>query len=368
MSRWDDQFESHGVLAALANARTELDAASEELSDAEQTEIHARVGRVLDYTEARLKGADPDLVWPAALDAPMNSVNAIASSLQQFVDSPQQVFLDQASNQADALLPQVATGLVPRLGADETQDYQAAITRFRRSAGGHLRAIQSKTEEIGGKLTEIETTVGEQETKLQEQDARLDGVVAEYQAQFSEAQAQRQSEFTQALEEAKTELRTYVEESQKSTAQALTQAKEKADQRIEELDGLLAKAVKTVGVIGGTGMSGGYQIVADAEKKAADRWRLAAAFSLLAAIGATIFAVAHGVETGFAVDTFLAKWAISIPFAALAGYAAHESSKHRDQARINRQLELQLASLDAYLAPLEETEQNRVRSNLAERF
>jgi hypothetical protein len=78
--------------------------------------------------------------------------------------------------------------------------------------------------------------------------------------------------------------------------------------------------------------------------------------------------VAHGVSHGFEVDTFFAKWAISVPFAALAACAARESSKHREQARINRQIELQLASLDAYLVTLPDERQNEIRSKLADRF
>jgi hypothetical protein len=47
----------------------------------------------------------------------------------------------------------------------------------------------------------------------------------------------------------------------------------RSEDRINQLDALLEKAIATVGVIGSTGMAGGYQIVANTEKKAADFWR-----------------------------------------------------------------------------------------------
>jgi putative Ca2+/H+ antiporter (TMEM165/GDT1 family) len=115
-------------------------------------------------------------------------------------------------------------------------------------------------------------------------------------------------------------------------------------------------------------MAGGYQIVANAEKRAANIWRWITVGALLGAIAATIFAVAHGIENGFHVNTFFAKWAISVPFAALAAYAGHESSKHREQERLNRKIELQLASLDAYLVTLEDGKQADIREKLADRF
>lgn len=228
------------------------------------------------WTEARLKTADPELVPAAALEGPMNSLQAIASSLQQFTSAPEQVYLDQASNQADALLSQLHP-LAPRLDTDEAPDYQGAITRFRRSAGGHLRAVQSQAQAVGARVTHAESVLAEQEAKIQSQDARLDGVVTDYQAQFSDTQAQRQNDFSQALEDAKSQLRTNIEETRATSAETLTEAKREATGRLAELDELLEKAVKTVGAIAGTGLAGGYQIVADAEKRAADIWRLVAA-------------------------------------------------------------------------------------------
>lgn len=79
MSHWDDQFESHGVFPALSSARQQLEAAEEKIDGTDQAEAHARLARVLDYTDARLKAADPELVPLVVLDAPMNSLNAIAS-------------------------------------------------------------------------------------------------------------------------------------------------------------------------------------------------------------------------------------------------------------------------------------------------
>lgn len=115
-------------------------------------------------------------------------------------------------------------------------------------------------------------------------------------------------------------------------------------------------------------MAGGYQLVANDEKKAADFWRWVAVVGLAGAIAATIFALFHGLSNGFELDRFFAKAAVAIPFLALASYAARESSRHRQQERINRKIELQLASLDAYLVTLPEDEQNRLRAKLADRF
>ncbi len=175
------------------------------------------------------------------------------------------------------------------------------------------------------------------------------------------------------------------EESEKTLTAAKeradTQRKElakKLDERAKKLDELLEKteeesektltAAKERADTQRTALASGYWSVANTEKKAANFWRTVAALALLGAIGATIFAVWHGVARGFHVDTFFAKWAISIPFAALAGYAAHESTKHRKEATANRKIELQFASLGTYLANLPKEKQDEIRAKLADRF
>ena len=400
MSRWDDQFDEHSVFQSLASAREQLNAISDQITDVSERESQARLIRICEYVEAALRATDPELVPFPVLDQLAQTVNQITSYLQQYASAPAPTWLDNANGQADALLQQVLL-VSARVATADVQELQGAISTFRRSAGQHLRNIEGEVEAIRSHAQTVEAQVVSQESKLQAQDARLDAVVTEYQAQFSAAQEQRQALFSQALEEGRTQLRQTADESklalkiavdeateqlaellsdaEMKSSEALAAAQERADAQHEELttegaakmkqlDELLAKAIRTVGAIGSTGMAGGYKIVADQEKEQADRWRLVAALALLGAIGATVFAVVHGVVHGFQVDTFFAKWAISVPFAALAGYAAVESSKHREQAISNRKIELQLASLDTYLVNLPEVEQDRIRAKLADRF
>jgi hypothetical protein len=400
LGRWDDQFESHRVFPALANARQQFDEISG-VEDPDQQENPSRLGHVLDHLDASLRGSDPELVQIAVLEQMANTLDQITTHLQQFAATPDAGFLVNANAQADSALSQ-ALQLTPRLSEQgEPPDYQSAITSFRRSAGQHLRAVESEVGSVRQQARQVADQLNDQQAKITEQNTRLDNVVAQFQQQFSDAQAQRQAEQSQAFDEAKVQLRATLDQAEQNTAatvgeaqtqlsellgetrtageEALVDIKMRADNqhadlenrsedRINQLDALLEKAIATVGVIGSTGMAGGYQIVANTEKKAADFWRWVAALALLGAILATIFAVAHGVSHGFEVDTFFAKWAISVPFAALAAYAARESSKHREQARINRQIELQLASLDAYLVTLPDERQNEIRSKLADRF
>jgi hypothetical protein len=465
VNRRDDRFNGHAILAALRGAHAKLDRADKEIGEDEALrEAHARLVWILDYADAALNAVDPELVPLTLLDQITANLNQLAVYAQNFLDAPgEPVFLtDRANGQANEILAQIPA-LALRVTSGDLRDVQGAVSTSRRSASQHLRNIEAEVEtthakaalldtqlteqasriqaqdarldsvltqaqeeistaearrqaEFGQLLEEargqirasiqesdatIESALSQAQTRIQAQDARLDSVLAQVQEQISTAEAQRQAELGQLLEEARSQIRASIQDSDTAIDSALSQARTtvgemiqsaqtasdealaavkiraeeqneqlaaEGEHRIKTLDELLASAVKTVGVIGSTGMAGGYQIAATREKKAADVWRLVAAFALLGAIAATIFAVVQALRNGFHVGTFLAEWAIALPFVALAGYAAFESSQHREQARLNRQLELQLASLDTYLVALPEEEQNRIRAELADRF
>src|SRR4051794_11598771 len=124
MSRWDDQFEQHRVFVASDNAKAELETVAAGLADAEQTEAHARLGRVLDYVDAALKASDPELVAWTVLDQIAAHLDQITTNLQQFSASPEISWLVSANEQADALLQQ-ARLLLPASLPGDTPDIQA---------------------------------------------------------------------------------------------------------------------------------------------------------------------------------------------------------------------------------------------------
>lgn len=157
-------------------------------------------------------------------------------------------------------------------------------------------------------------------------------------------------------------------EAKKRADDELAHLAEEAKARLDELNELRSEAERAVGATGAAVLAAGYQKEANAETKAANLWRLIAVAAFVGATGVAIFAVAHGLSAGFDIERFFAKIALGIPILGLAYYAAHESSRHREQARVNRRVELQLASLDAYLRDLPELERHRVRAQLADGF
>jgi hypothetical protein len=127
-----------------------------------------------------------------------------------------------------------------------------------------------------------------------------------------------------------------------------------------ELDQLLEAAKGIVGVIGRTGMTGGYQIYADRERADADRWR-----KIAVGIGVLAVAVLAGIVVWSGID-HNTTWALAVGRLVLAGalggvsaYAARQSSEHRKRSERARGLELSLASIGPYLEAIDDEDMKK---------
>ena len=170
------------------------------------------------------------------------------------------------------------------------------------------------------------------------------------------ARSDIQGRLGEVVEEASTEGKEHADRLRKVEADASESAKA-ATARLAEYR---EQAAELVSIIGNTGLIGRFQEVANHEKKAADNWRWAAAALFMAGIAASVATLlVYGVE---------ARVLISIPLIAFGAFAAFESRTHRKREHLNRDLELQLASLDAYLESLDKAKAQEIKSAIAPRF
>lgn len=391
MSVPESWLDGHRVWAALENARTWATTIEESAEAAGLGEDHRRLRRVLDFAEERLRAADSDLVPASAVESMAGSLEQLASEFQNFSSSGNAAHVSgNARQHADSLVATAVAYLYTPGTPRELEEAQAAATSYRRSLGQLARHVSDELEGLRGALEALRGSVASEEAKLAGIDERLDAVIGTAQTQFAEVHGQGQTQVAEAVAEGRRELQDAVAaardevreasdsvrarldqiatESQEKLDAELERVKREANGQLAELDDLLERAVKTVNAIGSTGMSGGYQIAADKHEKQANWLRLVA----LVALGATIaLAVALGFVFGFedfSWEAVLTKSFVSVPLLVLAGYAATESSRHREQARVNRHIELQLASIDSYTAAMPEDEQNRIKMRLADRF
>lgn len=375
MSVWDERFTNHAVHKELAGARALVRKLKLPRKAVEAYEGRQRLDRVLEHVEAVLKAADPELTVPSVLDAVHQQITPLRQQVEFAENEEDPTYINSANQNADAMLNALA-GITRPATTEDVERLREASTNFRQSVGQLLRNVRDDAEEVTGDVAALRTSVEEVRSDVEAQKARLDQALNESQERFSAAQTEREERFTAsqdehtdamrtALEEAKGRLDEVVTASDERTAKLGEDLQGRADATLQRIAKLEQDAKRLVDVIGVTGMSGGYQEVADKEERQANRWRLVAAVSAGLAIGFNLFLIlaeAFGwVDDTFEWDRQVPRVLLTLSLLAFASYAAVESSRHRRRQEINRQMEKELASLDPYMGLFSDKEKKEMK-------
>ena len=253
-----------------------------------------------------------------------------------------------------------------------------------------MDAIKKDGDGISQMQGTLQSRITEATTEINTQKQRLDTAIATFQQQFSEAQQTRQTEFS-ASEQARTLAATKSEQARQAEFDAAEKERAEASEKaaedaaklhkdlvtklegdskaiVDAMEKLKTHAQKVVGIISDTGMAHGYQKTANEERAEAAVWKKVAAGSLIVwiAIGVAFFMLTYDKDLTWAAVA--RQFLISTPFVLLAGFAAMQVSRHQKNERGLRQAELEIASLDPFLATLDDKERNEVKKEFATRY
>ena len=115
-------------------------------------------------------------------------------------------------------------------------------------------------------------------------------------------------------------------------------------------------------------MTGDYQRNAEDQRKAADRWRLAAIALFVVGAGAVALLLGFLAPDELGVAGTVRRATVALLVLAPAYYAAQQSREHRHLERRYRSMELELASMNPYLELLPEELQQALKAELASRY
>lgn len=391
MSQWTDRIDQHVIFSELEGLDDLLIATREQAhQNADAFDAWDRVQHIATRSRHLLGRVDAMLVHPPFLDNMANCLRKVRNELDAYLANGNVGHLSNANAHLDNCFTTHLGQLPVIVDQPDIEDLREAASNYRRSIGQLVRNMES---EIGGiNQTAIATRARLEELnqEISNQKQRLDNAISTFQQQFSNAEENRRAEFTQAERDRSVEFdstqikRNEEYESEKETMGSLfleiadtaketfdtlnVQTKATIAELIEAIEKQKSKAEDLVGIIAMTGMAGGFQRVANEERKAATFWRWIAVGSM---VGLIVFAmVTFGLtfsET-FNPGHFTSRVLVTITFAFLAGYAAMQAQRHLQAERENRRLELDIASIDPFLASLPDVSQHEVKKQLAEKL
>lgn len=243
-----------------------------------------------------------------------------------------------------------------------------AISSFRRSVGQYHRYVSDEHDGTQAQIESAKEELEQLDSNISAQRNRADEIVNEFQRQFSESEERRRSELEESKKSQENNFNMLRERLESEFAEFLEEQTAQSSNNLEKISAHKERAEELIHVIANTGMVGGYQKIANDERKSAFRWQLIAVGAFIGLIIFAIFAFAATLGSNVSWQAFVARAFVAATFGLLAAYAARQADRHESVERSSRRLELALASVDPYLVDLPEDQQHEVKQALAMKF
>lgn len=382
---WEDNYRDHELWSSVADALevvskvptddltddlirlrallTEISGHADQPHAALATEHLAQVKNAVDTINAALLGSPTKI-----FSQPPNNRNNLSPFVQlaQYVrtwpatGTTRLSGLGSRAEEVEAAFKALNERLDERLSEVETQSSEqsetiAAALNEHKAALAEQRTqftalVEEKTAELQDELTRLRETARDADSIIEQQKTRLDSALSSHQEKFSSAQDERTEKWSALLADNEAKLQEH-----------LAAMREHEEQSRNVLSAVGVNATAT-----------DYGTYANAQKEAANRWRIGAVIAL--SIAATAFLLVAGAPL-FGVggdsewwEVLLQKLGAPVGAAAVGYVLIRESGQHRKEERSARQVQLTLTALEPFIANLPEPQKERIRVETARRI
>jgi DNA repair exonuclease SbcCD ATPase subunit len=372
LSALEQAYADHAAWGVIEQLDPALDEVPEDLRSA-MPAVFERLRFLSNYLLAFSENFTP-LVSSRHLEALQNSVQNAVTSVNQCTQNRNIEYLRQADTHADSAVD--ATRAWPQIkdkymkGTLQTakryqEDAEAAIEEVREDLRGVSETRKELRDELlatQAELEQVRALVAEQAAAQQKtvatQIERLDAALNGHQDTFSRAEIERGEKFSTALTELEEELKSLA-------SKQMTEG----ERHIASLVELKEKATLLVDAVGLTATATEYGKYAEEQRNAANKWRIVAASAFIASFALFLVVVLFGHVTGdLPWQQVALRAGASVALLGLGLYASRESGQHRQQERIAKDKQLDLAALDPFIANLDEVDQQAIKIAAAKRL
>jgi hypothetical protein len=367
-----ETFKNHAIYPALAHLHA-LASSKAMLADAvvnspRYAYIRDRLLAIGSLISTQLESTPPVLISLPSLDSLTSHLNGFIGALNLFQTDANLAHLDGMLGVLDnqvtsllifAFLPS-SKNLPPKAWADmlqaQTETAQTANKQLmaeRDALAQHLKDLEAKTKDLDARLELSLDSIAKDRAQASAEVANLNRV-------FNEEELVRRGTFEAALLKIKDD----------AVAEAIA-VKDAAGTVMSNLRDYENQSRRIFNLVGGAGIFGNYQQIANSESEQADLWRSATLLIFLTGMGlagATFYkfwnqTIDSENWTGVVIRLF---YAIAITVPAL--YTARESARHRTNADRARQTELELASLGPFIELMPEDKKTGIREELTKHY
>lgn len=393
MNKWLERFENHPVHNQIETFEEKLYETEriihQGIDDPATIESLDRLKMAQNSVKVKIENTDPLLVPIQTLKQLNGAISQINPELTNFINNHNPEHLSNANSHVDTISLHLSNILSPQ-SKEEVEGIKDSIVSFRRSAGQYIKYLEVEYNGLVDKIKGISAQASDINEEINSQKGRLDQAISQFQQQFSDAEDRRREQFEKAKEKRKEDYDQLISEIEEQFANETNEIKEEfssvlndiktqstsineelnqnAETLLNKIEKEKSKASEIVTIITNSGMVGGYQEIANQEKKSAKIWQIIATSSLVFLIGFAIFTFAATFSGELHWGKIGARIFVAASFGLLAAYAARQADKHEIAERKNRKMELELAAIDPYLSELPEDKKHCIKEELASRL
>jgi hypothetical protein len=391
-----EQIQTHQLYNTIDNYIESLVVAEEDtefLTNLNEYGIQTlnRCKAVFNQLKYRLDSIDPYLQRKPVLDAILTECSNIFSMLQSYRsylihDS----HLNTINNRLDNILANMIA--IPQLiDADAVEGVRNTVISFRRTVGQHRTRIQklqelytAKTEEVSreaeeiknsfnsiieqhkSKFDEFESSVTTLQQSLIENDNQrkleFEQKLVTFSERFDEKISELSEQWQQKIEENENFFRQTVEDIEQQQQTLIQETKQKQEQYDNILDAHKKSVESLVGIISTNSISGHFKEVADKKEKSASNWQKITILGFLLTISFGVYAFIISPHLDW--PSLIAKFIVTTGLGSFTAYAARQATKNEIQERYNRKMEVELKTLNPYIASFSEEDQIKLKEQL----
>lgn len=366
-----ESFNNHKIHSTLDSLERIF--SDEELISKIDIEQLSFIQTAFSFIRERIKLTVPSLVQEAELNSIHKDLNEAVSQINTFNGNDNIGHINNAINSFNSGLNVVKRLPLP-VGNSE-YNFSKVISDFEETTNRKYKSLEKQKNDLSRALLSSEEKLKSQESEferlnklIESKENEIANLTSTLKTDFENIKSTHNQTFENNLKNFKNEFTKEKQEYNDEIKRLKEDIDSDTTSLIENLKKKLEEAEKLVNIIGNVGVTGNYQKIAENHKKSANFWRWAAIIFMVGFSAILVWTIFDLSSEGFnwvkSTIRLIAAAALSYP----ATYAARESSKHRRLETINRNAELELASINPFIENLSIEKKQEVKQKLVEKY
>lgn len=391
-----EQIDNHSLFNELSELKVEVVSLlnDEEFIaelDEDGTELVNRVKLVLDYIDNSINSSDSMLLRESHLNNMRTNINNIKVWLGNRAYLENQNNRNHLNNALNNILD--SSVYIPLTTRENIDSIREAATGFRRSIGMQKSNLEKEVRELGGFSTEVQNNLTNLYEKIKTFSTKFDEKISNMEGRQDElhtAFLQKEADRMEAFEEQRSKFRESIDESllkwNENIKIEIDKRKNEFNQFVNDLKGeqedfieatktklsdydeILSKHQKEVegvlGLISTNSISAHHKEVANKAENSKKIWQTVTVVAFTMTVLFSVFALFFNKITDLSWPNLVAKILVIGSLGSLTAYTARQAKVNQELEFKNRQLEVELKTLNPYIASFDNEEQENLKKAL----